>query len=404
MTRYSGPFPVLLLRLFGSELAVLRITSVLCNGAALLVLAAILRRIDRLSLSGMALLATLPVWLIHVRNGIEVVMFAPLLSALGVWLLMFRSRFAACAAGLAFGLSAYNHLLGAFIPASLLGGWLLTHRALPRIAWLPALAGFALGFAPRIAALILYRDRSLDGDAANYSVDLAMLDLPILPWALWSTLGGGLPYLRFAGKELIKVIPYFALAAALFIRWREIPKLAWTTLAASLLLAVLTTVATPRLSVHYLMFPAIGLTFLVVQLGSPRIAAALTAFNLFYLVCNFYLPWARNDLAPGYFFLGVRNAKESNRPYLPKDALTRKLVELAPEQIITTPSLERPLRALLQIKVVLAPAAEKGPRTMLLTYDQPDRPAKSCADSGRCFTDPIAIDNQYLVYRSEAPY
>src|SRR5688572_198484 len=85
MTSYAGPFPVLLLELFGTDAGiwVLRLASVLANSALLGLLAARLRQLSpsRSTLVwALPLLATTPVWLITLRTGIEVTMLLPLLS------------------------------------------------------------------------------------------------------------------------------------------------------------------------------------------------------------------------------------------------------------------------------------------------------------------------------------
>jgi hypothetical protein len=430
MTRYAGALPVLLLRLSGaaSSHTVLRFTSLVCNALAMLLLARIVQTLHpSRSVRGWALplLATLPAWLILARRGVEISMFGPMLAILGIRLLLLRKGWATLAAGLSWGIAAYSHLLGVFVPLSLGAAWLLLYRRPPPLRWLPLLAGFALGVAPRVVALLLFADKVLDGDAARYRLGPALLDLTQLPLVLWQTLNGDAVYLRAVGYHRVMLLPYWLLAGLLLvpaaIGRRALPRAAWFTLLASLILAVLGTVGTPRLAVRYMVLPCLGLSVFFVQAGAaaidaelrwsrfvPYVAALLVAGNLFYLICNFYLPWQRDELVIARFPLGFRNPRESNNPYLPKDELVAQLGALAPEQIVTSPSLERPLRALLpeRIRVVGPADARRKLRSVLVAYAEPHTARQRCvagAEGRLCYGPSRPLAKYYLLYPARSP-
>jgi hypothetical protein len=427
MTRYAGPFPVLVLAWLGTEhgLAVLRGTGMLCNGLALLTLFGILGKLHprrELGVWSWALVATVPVWLIYARQGVEFAMFGPLLALLGVYLLLVGARWAVFVAGVCWGLLAYNHPIGAFAFVSLGVSYRLVYGRLPALSWPMMLAGLAVGFAPRVFALLAYRV-PIQGSAGGYRPDRALEDLLYLPGALWNTLNGRTLYLGYVGHEVVPVLPYWLVALCFFLPWRdrlaELPRPARVTAYACLFMAVLGTLLTPSLAVRYLLYACIGLSVLLVQLGatalaeSPRwsrlvrgAAGALVAANLFYMVGNFHVPWARRDLAIAYYELGHRNKKESNRGWLPKERLVETLTRLAPAQVLSSPSIDRPLRALLVGQKTRITVPDEGnaslmPTVLVTYYEEPVKPRQCVEVSGRelCFEQPIDVDGLYLVYR-----
>jgi hypothetical protein len=427
MTRYAGPFPVLLLEWLGTKhgLGVLRGTGMLCNGLALLTLFGILGKLHPLRILRVwawALVATVPVWLIYTRQGVEFAMFGPLLALLGLYLLLVGSRWAAFGAGVCWGLLGYNHPIGGFAIASLAASYVLVYRRLPSLPWAFLIAGLALGFAPRIFALFAY-DVPIDGTAAGYRLDRGLLDLIYLPGALWDTLNGRTLYLGYVGHEVVPVMPYWLVALCFFWPWRgrlaELPRAARVTAYACLMMAVLGTVLTPSLAVRYLLYPCMGLSVLLVQLGATAIeedarftrlvraaAGVIVAANLFYMTFDFYVPWARADLSIGYYKLGNRNKRESNRGWLPKKNLVRALVQRKPSQVLSSPSIDRPLRALLHGTNMRVSTPEEADATLaatlFVTYYEAPVPPRRCLKIGsgeRCFGHPIDVDKQYLVYR-----
>ncbi len=425
MTRYAGPFPVWLLQFAGPEAGwlVLRGASIACNFAAIVLLARILARLAagrRLEIWALPLIASLPIWFVFMREGIEIAMFGPLLAILGLELVMRENRVPVFAGGVVWGVATYNHLLGAFGPLSLALAFALVHRRLPRLplGWLAG--GFAIGLAPRVAALALYGDRPLEGGAALYEFEPALRDLAATPHVLWSSLCGDALYLRAVGRVAMPVLPYWLLVIGLLVpfrgKLRELPRPALVTLLAALLLAVMGTVGTPRLAVRYMVLPAIAIAAFAAQLGQAAIearpeaarfvrgiAAVLVAGNLLYAIGNFYLPWAADELAISRFALGDRNRQESNAPFLPKDGLVRALRERAPAQVITVPSLERPLRVLLAdtpIRVAHTKAADPALPSVYASYFEGRPSRKKCIKTPvrRCFRHPEPLATHFVVW------
>lgn len=430
MTAYSGPFPRWLLAAFGSlgGLWVLRGASVVCNAAALMLIGRMLRRLFPSGVSwgwALPLIATTPVWLVTVRHSLEVLAFTPLLSILGLYLLMRRERWAAFAAGVSWGLSIYNHLIGACFPASVAIAWLLSYRRRPPVAWGHLLAGFAVGLGPRLLAFALYHEHELEGSAAQYALDAAVADLKWLPGALWDTLTGQDVFLRYVGAVYVEVWPYWLLALVLLIPFVRaplaVPRHVGFTLLCSLCFAVLATLEAPYLAVRFLLLPVIGLAACAAQLGAAAIerdprwsylvrstAGVLVASQLFYLFGNFYLPWQRGDLQFAGFFLGERSPYTTSEGFLPKQALVRYLRALdpPPEQIIAPASLERPLRALIDDPQITihnpVETTDTSLQTVYADYRRGDLPDVHCIRTGggrMCFHHMEAVGKYFMVGR-----
>jgi hypothetical protein len=428
MTQYAGPFPVLLLRLFGDQhgLLVLRGASVVANGATLVLLGALLRQVypERAHAAwALPLIATSPVWLIVLRTGIEVLIFTPLLLVLGLFLMLRRTPGSAFLGGLLWGLLVYNHLLGVCFPAGILLAFWMVYRRLPSIPLGAALLGTLVGVAPRLIALAFF-SQPLEGSAARWSLLEAFGDLRWLPLCLWQTLQGNTVYLRYVGRLAVVPWPYWLLALGFVVPWlrrpSSLPKVAVFALAATLNGAVLATLVAPYLAVRFLVIPSIGLTFFLALAGAASIeqnarfrwpvvaaALALSGCNLFYAVQNFYRPWQRDELGLTQFFLGDRSKRTNNWAYFPKEALVRELAKLEPlpEQIITVPTLERPLRVLLAgqpVRVTLAITADHALRSVFVDYLWPDSPARHCAGTPTgelCFGSASAIARYFIIYR-----
>jgi hypothetical protein len=430
MTAYSGPFPRWLLAAFGSHagLWVLRGASVVCNAAALLLIGRMLRRLFPTGASwgwALPLIATTPVWLVTVRHSLEVLAFTPLLCILGLYLLMLQKRWAAFGAGVSWGLSIYNHLIGACFPPSVAIAWLLVYRRRPPVAWAHLLAGFIVGLGPRLLAVALYHDHQLEGSAAKYALDAAVADLKWLPGALWDTLIGQTVFLRYVGAVYVEVWPYWLLALALLIPFvrapLSVPRHVGFTLLCSLCFAVLATLEAPYLAVRFLLLPVIGLAACAVQLGAAAIerdhrwsylvrttAGLLVATQLFYLFGNFYLPWQRGELQFVNFFLGDRSPWTSSEGFLPKQALVRYLraLEPPPEQILAPASLARPLRAMLDDPriTILDPveATDTSVPTVYAGYLRGELPTVYCVGTGggrMCFHQIEAAGKYFMVGR-----
>jgi hypothetical protein len=425
MTRYTGILPYLLLKLTGTEhgLLVLRGVGVLCNGLALLLLLSILRRLyprSSVLLWATPVLATLPVWLIFARSGIETCQFGPLLTVLGLRLLFAQGPLPCFAAGACWGLMAYNHLLGAFVPISFGIAWWVVYRRLPPVRWRAASVGFVVGFAPRLAALVLYRDAALEGSAADYALSSALLDLLFVPWALWNTLDGSFPVLRFVGKEALPIGTYWLLPVAftVWFHWRggRIPKAAKFVLLAALLLAFLRTLPAPSIQSHYMLESSIMVVVFFVQVGIaargerfrrlplvPALAVLVTIANLTYFVANYQVPWRHpRTIAVNTFAIGSRNKHASNRDVLPKRELLRTLEELGVRQAIASASIERPLRVITagtSLRVGRPDAFDEAERASALVVFFSESPKRRrCIDERVCFDRPTPVRRQFVVY------
>jgi hypothetical protein len=433
MTSYAGPFPVLLLRWLGTErgVLILRGASVLANGTAFVLLGLLLRRAYPRGghvLWALPMIATCPVWLVVQRTGIEVVMFTPLLVVLGLYAFSLHTRWAAFAGGLAWGLLVYNHVIGGCIALAMViasriawGRWLLREPTL----LLPALAGGLLGVAPRLFALAVYRDQSIEGmlHTQGYSLRAALGDLRWVPICLWRTWQGDTVYLRYVGRLAAPPWPYWSLGLVFVVPWlrrRQLPRVAWFALVSALASALLMTLAAPYIAVRFALVPIAGLTTFLALLGAAAIEAdarwrapivgtalALTGLNLYFYVNDFCRPWRDDALALTTFWLGDRSKRTGNWAYFPKEALVGQLLALepVPEQILTIPTLERPLRVLLDglpTRVVLPTAADPTLRSVFVDYRTPDSLGPHCVEvpGGRfCFGAPEAIAQYFIVYR-----
>ncbi len=427
MTRYSGPFPVLLLQLFGTEhgLSVLRGTGLICNAVAVGLVAAILARAQPqrgFVATGVAAVAFVPCWLAMARNGIEIGMFGPMLVLLGVYGLLRQERLAVFISGVCFGLASYNHVAHAFVPASLAVAWLLVYRRLPSVSLVPLLAGLALGLAPRAAALALYFDRGLEGGAARYDFTSRLLDLPALPAVLWDALHGRSVYMRFVGRLRVWVAPYYLVGLVAVLPWvwrRRLPPRSFFFLfTATIVLSVITTVGALAFAVRFFVFPAIGVALCVVVLAAqaahrfPRwrpamhaVVVLLAAMQVFYAVANFSIPWYRGSVRIAGQQLGGFNQKSWG--FMPKVVLAERLRELNPDVVLTGfGTLQRPLKVLLPGVRVEGRYPRVGPEPkhpVLVTYRLRRHPDPTACIPGRrrrrCFSRAEIVDKHYVVYR-----
>jgi hypothetical protein len=429
MSSYTGAFPVLLLQLFGTGagLLVLRGASVLAHASLLIVLGLMLRRLySRRALAGwsLPLIATCPACLMSIRTGIEVTMFTAPLAVLGLYLFSLGTPAWAFAAGIVWGLLVYNHLLGLWAVAAISSAWLVVYRRAPPGGWWPALAGFGVGLLPRLLAVALFDNAQITDTATALSPTAAFADLRWLPETFWETLLGRPVYLRYVGRIVEEVRPYWLIGLVMLLPWlrhfREVPRAAWFVLLAITSYCVLTTLGAPYLEARYFVLPALGVPALLVLLGAGAIerdrrwahvvraaAGLLVLGNLYYLFINFYLPWEQRQLGVTAYHLGTRSPPIGSWHFLPKDELVRQLRALdpAPEQIIANPSLNRPLRALLGdtgIAVVTTGEANRKLRSVFVDYRSKRTGPRYCFSvRGRkkmCFTEPSVVDQHYMLY------
>ena len=430
MTAYSGPFPRWLLSALGSHAGIgaLRGTAVLANAVTLFLVGRILQRlVPREALRGWALplIATTPVWLVTTRHALEVLAFSPLLSVLGLYLLMRQTRWAAFAAGVSWGLLVYNHLIGICFPVAVAIAWLLVYWRRPPIFALPLFGGLLVGLGPRLLSIALYHDHALEGSAAKYGLAKAYADLRWLPKVFWETLTGDNVFLRYVGNISVEVWPYWSLALLLLVPWLwrplALPRPVLMAFACSLCCAVLAALVAPYLAVRFLLLPIVFLAAGVALLGAAAIAhdarwrwwvrgtaALLVSAQLFYMFANFYLPWQRNDLHFAFFFLGDRSPRTTSEGFLPKDELARfvRSLDPLPEQIIAPSTLERSLHALLiDLNIHFADPVEVtdlSPRTIHIDYLRRELPWQDCVRTPvgkKCFEQVEQVAEYYLVGR-----
>jgi hypothetical protein len=361
---------------------------------------------------------------VTVRHALEVLTFTPLLSLLGLYLLMLQRRWAAFAAGVSWGLSIYSHLIGACFPVSVGLAWLAVYWRRPPVVWVALLTGLLAGLAPRLIAIALY-DHPMEGSAAGYALNAAVADLKWLPGVVWDTLTGQTVFLRYVGTVQVAVWPYWLLALLLLIPWLRaplaVPRHVLFTLLASLLFAVLATLEAPYLAVRFTLLPVIGLSTCAVQLGAAAIArdarwaylvrptaGLLVAAQLFYLLCNFYLPWQRGELQSARFFLGERSPATASEGFLPKEELVAYLLALdpKPDRVLAQPSLQRPLRALLEDPTieVLDPVetAERTSGTVFADYLRDEPVSTRCTGTAAgkmCFQNVQLVGKYFIVGR-----
>lgn len=428
MTSYSGPFPVLLLRLLGTNdgVWILRSASVVANAATLILIGLGSRRVypERAHWAwALSLIATCPVWLIVMRTGIEVAMFMPLLVVVGLYCFTRATPKMDFVGGLTWGLLVYNHLVGICFPIGIAIAWFLTYRRWPPVATRSALLGGLLGVLPRIVAMALYHDRPLEGSAAGYSLLAAVGDLRWLPLCLWRTLQGDAVYLRYVGHLAIEPWPYWSMALVFVAPWlgrrRPVPKPPLFVLLSTLFSSVLLTLAAPYLAVRFFVLPVIGLGAALLLFAAAAIdqderwrwpmavtALGISVLNLFYGVSNFYRPWQARELGYTKFFLGDRSKQTGNWAYYPKEGLVRELLALspAPQQIVTVATLERPLRVLLDgspMRVASPANADPTLLSVFLDYRAPDRSEPRCVTFPQreaCLHGPSVIADYFLIY------
>jgi hypothetical protein len=431
MTRYSGVLPILVIEAFGRRAPwiLLRLVGVSCNALALLVVHQWLRRRHPIrAIRGWAvpLLATTPVCLIFSRNATETAMLGPLLTVVGFFWLSLGKRWSPSAAGVVWGIAAYNHVLWAFVPISALGAWFAVYRRIPRVRWFALVAGLLAGGSPRWLSLLLYLGRPAGGPGETWQLGSAISDLPALPGVFWDFINGRTLYLRFVGHESVTVLPYWLAALGFAVPWLKVPWVLPRSVRVSLLTAFILTVTTalfsPLLACRYLIAPTFALAFALADLGAAAIArdahwillirssaAVLIATNLFYVSTNFLAPWATERIRITRFTMGKRNPSESNYPFLPRGPLLKALRKLAPQQILATPTLERPLRVLLAndpVRVCLPSAMLPHLRTVLLAYQEGEVQRQLCVDAAigqACFAKPIDVDGEYLIYQHDPP-
>lgn len=343
MSSYTGVLHAYLLwplcRLFGYRVVVLRLFSATCNVAALMFLMRTIRRLyggQQAIIAGL-LVATAPAFVCFARFGVEITALTFLFAALGSWLVVRalaspgRQAPLAVAAGLAFGLGAYNHVLAVTMPFAIGVGCLVVYRGAfvrhPVTRW--ATLGVALGLVPR-ALQALAGVPGVERGFLVAGLRSSWRDLPAVPRVLAGVLDGDLVYQRFVGGRVVPVLPYLvaALVVLAFLRLRPgTPRVAPRERALLVALGVLllaTVAITPRLSLRYFLLPALGGIVLLARLQRGRVVALVAAANLTYLGVDYFFAFARSGGALSHFSLGSRLVETSDH-FVRTDRLWREL-------------------------------------------------------------------------------
>jgi 4-amino-4-deoxy-L-arabinose transferase-like glycosyltransferase len=384
-------------RLFGEHPFAIRLPGALLNVAAVGLIAATAQRLwgARTGLLAGLLSASAPFLVIHARFGIEVPGLSPFFAAVafaslgGLRPVDFarnarpRPRVYALAwlGGVGLGALAYNHIVLLPVPVAVAVTLLIAGRK--RVVLSPitlmALLGFLFGCSPRIYDLLqpgMLKLWFAESKSTGWHNDiLPMFGLLIDAW------DGRILYQRFAGGSVVGVLPYplIALAALLFLRVRAARKGADATtganaapprrfwgfsraegfvLLALVSAAVITTRIAPHLSIRYAVVMHVALPVLLAafarQLLGPQAAprtrqvatgilAAVIAFNVGYLMLNFFLPFLRTGGGLSVFRIGTRLIETSNH-FAREDDLYKRLRARGVKRVDTDIFIVRPLQ------------------------------------------------------------
>jgi hypothetical protein len=343
---------------FGYRLTVLRAFAALLNVAALLIGVRLVRQLhpggSEHRWFGL-LLCTSPAFVVFSRVGVEITALTPVLVALALWAffeahtLTGRKAFlAAASGGLCLGLAAYNHVLAGAVPFALGMALLLVYRSafLSHAACWGGLLGVIAGLSPR--GWIALAEPAASGwrDRLAELAELRFLgDLVALPEVLQGLWNGSLLYLRTTGKTLLWVAPYGSVAFLVsLIAWlamggpRRLARrdVAWLLFGAILLLAIV--VITPWFALHYFALPIFGAYYLLVRLSAPlrqraetrwlgvTVLGAVIVLNVFYVVADYFVAFARDGGSIAVFPLGSRLTETSNH-FISTERVHRELHE-----------------------------------------------------------------------------
>ncbi|HEY8154547.1 MAG TPA: hypothetical protein VII72_10510 [Myxococcota bacterium] len=361
---------------FGYRLEVLRAAGAVAAAAT----AAVLVAASRLPLFGgaspvwvTALLVSSPAFVLFSRFATEVTTLLPLLCFGGLLLIAhaFEARGArrawlAGTGGMSIGLASWVHVLAA-APAVAAGLALLLfapRRTIREPALPLAAAGFLAGFSPRLLSMLAgpgagtWTDRLATILSGRFARDFAAQ-----PGVLAGGLDGGLLYQRFVGGSWIPVLPY-ATGALLLVTglrlWRgrgQRPERRELALVAFVvILADLTVVLTPALSLRYFLFVFLFAPLLLAALAAPLLAAreartrwiaratlaSVLALNVGYVTVNYFVAFLRTGGSSSVFPLGRRQLETSNH-FLRTDLLYAQLRERGIEIVLAKDFIVLPL-------------------------------------------------------------
>jgi hypothetical protein len=246
--------------------------------------------------------------------------------------------------GLSFGLASYNHLLSilpvaSFGPALLIfyGKNFFKNKILKF-----TLLGFILGFAPRIASLILTSELAIN----NMFMPAAILkDIPHLIQISIGMIDGNLIFLRFTGENLIPLLPYFSSTLAIFLWIRfalikeKINKTDKIILTGSFIMIILLIIISPRFSIRYFLIPILFVPYLLTRLSyslrergnaalkkvSIILTSVVIALNIFYLTVNYFVSFIKSGGKTTEFQVGERLV-ETSAHFVLTDRLYKELI------------------------------------------------------------------------------
>jgi len=407
MSSYTGALHLYVLwpvfEVFGYRLEVLRAAGAVAAAAT----AAVLVAAARLPLFGganpvwvAALLVSSPAFVLFSRFTTDLTTLLPPLCFGG--LLLIAQAFAARGArrtllagtgGVLLGLASYTHALAAAPAAAAALALLLgaPRRTLREPALPLAAAGFILGFAPRLLAMLAgsgtgeWTDRLAQIASGRFACDFAAL-----PGVLAGGIDGGLLYQRFVGGCWLPVVPYATGALILIAglrlwhgRTRRPEPRELALVAFVVLLAGLTVVLTPAFSLRYFLFVFLFAPLLLAALAAPLLAAreartrwlaratlaSVLALNVGYVTTNYFVAFLRTGGSSSVFALGTRLIETSNH-FLRSDRLYAQLRERGIEIVFAKEFIALPLAAYdldrAALRIVELPLSQLPPLESLL--------------------------------------
>jgi hypothetical protein len=386
MNYYTGAlYPYVLcaaMELFGFDIAVARVLSGVLNLGTLALIMQITRRLHPLAnvwlWTGLLTATCVPLVLCS-RFATEITALGPVLVFGGVALSQRawngargarRSCAFATAGGFVLGLAIYNHMATAGIVAGL-GLGLLVALGLGGLRDLRSYAlaaGFAIGVAPRLLQIARLPANGVpDSPLKRLGDNLAsglLSEFLETPRIYFGMIDGDLLVQRFAGIELVAMVPFFSvtLAALIIARFASGPaSLARRDRALLVALAAaiaITTLMAPWLALRYYLIPALGAPYLLVRLALSCMQAPLAArwtrtvglcalilipaTQFFYVGVNYLYSHRLSGGHLGVFPLGSRLMETSNH-FVRSDTLYAQLVEAGVETVFADSLLGWPL-------------------------------------------------------------
>jgi len=375
MNSYTGAIQIYLLfpilALFGFTIKTIRITNALINTSTLLFLIYTVKALHpnkKYHLLFGIITAAFPFFACMGRFAVEITSTNFLLTSAGFFFITTSfntdkkfKRLYGFLSGLSFGLASYNHMLSILPFASFSLALLIFYRKFffkNKILKF-VLLGFILGFAPRIASLILIKKPITD----NIFIPAAIIkDIPNLIKILIEMIDGKLIFLRFAGDTLIPLFPYFSsiLIILLWLRFafikKRINKTDKVILTGFFIMIILLILITPRFSIRYFLIPMLFAPYLLARLASSlgenggailkKVSCILTAavilLNIFYLTSNYFVSFLISGGKATTFRIGERLV-ETSAHFILADRLYKELINKKVKAIVADVAIIMPV-------------------------------------------------------------